>query len=272
MTETPQGATDASLTPPDAPSRNAIQEARGCAARARPRRPQMQAWGDSARDEMEDENSWLMSFGDLMSLLLVLFVFLVAFANFEPGRHASGTEPRATGDAGRESAAQRPAEPTPEPKAPPRTLDDSPPPELDPALKALGKDVEIKVQQGQINLQIPDSILFAAGTATLSEAGQPLLDRIAAAFQGNSHDISIEGHTDSMPIQSARFPSNWELSSARAAMVLRYFIARGIDPRRMRAIGYADTRPLVPNDSPDSRARNRRVELILHVKPPHDRF
>ncbi|EWG98544.1 hypothetical protein Q427_29990 [Halomonas sp. BC04] len=80
------------------------------------------------------------------------------------------------------------------------------------------------------------------------------------AFEG---DVSVEGHTDSIPIATARFPSNWELSSARAIAVLRYLAELGIDIERLRAVGYAETRPLESNDSAEGRAMNRRVELLL---------
>ncbi len=252
------------------------------AAKAVRNRPWQQAWDTSTRDEVEDESLWLMTFGDLMSLLLVMFVFIVAFSSFEPERYAVSEAPQPVEGTGQPTLPVKgtPAE-TPQPStlppqasaeatrppAEPSPAEAEPLPELDPAFQTLGKDVQINVQQGQINLQIPDSILFAAGTANLSEAGLPLLDRIAEALKGNHYGISIEGHTDSIPIRNVRYPSNWELSGARAAIVLRYFIARGVAPERMRAIGYADTRPVVPNDTPESRARNRRVELVLHVNP-----
>ncbi|MEW6764448.1 MAG: OmpA family protein [Pseudomonadota bacterium] len=240
------------------------------AAKAVRNRPWQQAWDTTARDEVEDENNWLMTFGDLMSLLLVMFVFIVAFSSFQPERYAVSEAPQPVEGSGQPAIPiEAPPAETPQPPtaSPPHAADSAPLPELDPAFQALGKDVQVNVQQGQINLQIPDSILFSAGTANLSEAGLPLLDRIAEALKSNRYGISIEGHTDSIPIRNVRFPSNWELSAARAAIVLRYFIARGIPPERMRAIGYADTRPVVPNDTPESRARNRRVELVLHVNP-----
>ncbi|MFZ5579287.1 MAG: OmpA/MotB family protein [Pseudomonadota bacterium] len=242
------------------------------AAKAIRNRPWQQAWDTSARDEIEDESGWLMTFGDLMSLLLVMFVFIVAFSSFEPERYAVSDAPHPAEGTGQPSVpADAPPADTPMPLThAPKEPENAPLPELDPAFQSLGNDVQINVQSGQINLQIPDSILFAAGTANLSEAGLPLLDRIAEALKGNDYGISIEGHTDSIPIRNVRYPSNWELSSARAAIVLRYFIARGVAPERMRAIGYADTRPVVPNDTPESRARNRRVALVLHVSPPQE--
>lgn len=77
------------------------------------------------------------------------------------------------------------------------------------------------------------------------------------------HPIAVHGHTDAVPIHSVRYPSNWELSGARAGSVVRYFEANGIDKQRLRAVGFADTRPLADNDSAEGRASNRRVELVL---------
>ena len=79
--------------------------------------------------------------------------------------------------------------------------------------------------------------------------------------------MAVAGHTDNLPINTARFPSNWELSAARAGSVIRYLIESGVDPARLRAEGYADTRPLTANDSDKSRAQNRRVELTLESQP-----
>jgi len=239
------------------------------AARSIRHRPWLQAWDTSARDEAEDEHSWLMTFGDLMSLLLVMFVFIVAFASFEPERYAVSRETQTAEGKGQPAVpVETPPAETPSPPVEPSPPVPAPTVELDPAFKALGDDVRVSVQKGQINLQIQDNILFAAGTANLAEAGLPVLDRIAELLKGNHYSVSIEGHTDNTPIHNIRYPSNWELSAGRAAAVLRYLIARGVPAERMRAIGYADTRPIAPNDSPESRAQNRRVTLVLHIDTP----
>ncbi|MGB9670419.1 MAG: OmpA/MotB family protein [Halothiobacillaceae bacterium] len=234
------------------------------AARSMRHRPWQQAWDNSLRDEIEDEQGWLLTFGDLMSLLLVMFVFIVAFASFEPERYAASQASQ---------PAQTPTEPqtTPPPEPPPPPPSESAPePELDPAFKTLGHDVQVSVEKGQINLQIPDNILFAPGAAELDGKGVPILDRIAELLKSSHYAISIEGHTDNLPIRTPRFPSNWELSASRAAAVLRYLIERGVEPTRMRAIGYADTRPIAANDTPESRAKNRRVTLVLHAPSAPD--
>jgi chemotaxis protein MotB len=79
----------------------------------------------------------------------------------------------------------------------------------------------------------------------------------------------VEGHSDNQPINTRQFPSNWELSTRRATSVLRALVRDGVDQERLRAVGYADTRPLKPNSTPQGRAANRRVELILQIQPHH---
>ncbi|EWH01296.1 OmpA/MotB family protein [Halomonas sp. BC04] len=129
-----------------------------------------------------------------------------------------------------------------------------------------GLDIEgVSVAEGQqgITLRIDDNLLFSSGQADLTAQGREVLGslrEVLGAFEG---DVSVEGHTDSIPIATARFPSNWELSSARAIAVLRYLAELGVGIERLRAVGYAETRPLESNDTAEGRAMNRRVELLL---------
>jgi chemotaxis protein MotB len=95
-----------------------------------------------------------------------------------------------------------------------------------------------------------------------------LLSQLAVIINSSKLNMSIEGHTDSVPINNAHFPSNWELSSSRATMVTRHLIANNIAPDRVRAIGYADTRPRLENDTSEGRKHNRRVSIILHMPEP----
>ena len=90
------------------------------------------------------------------------------------------------------------------------------------------------------------------------------MNEIVDIMQGNEYYASIEGHTDNSPISTARFPSNWELSSARANSVARYLIEQGVNAQRLRTIGYADTKPKVDNNSEEGRAVNRRVSIMFH--------
>ncbi len=111
---------------------------------------------------------------------------------------------------------------------------------------------------------VSDDVLFAAGSADLRPQGSAALDALAVALGSLPNRISIEGHTDDVPISSGRFPSNWELSTSRASVVLRYLVDRhGMDPARLVAGGYAEQRPLESNATVEGRARNRRVDIAV---------
>lgn len=134
-------------------------------------------------------------------------------------------------------------------------------------LKGLGLQdaVNFKVEdRGLIVTIVSDKVLFDSGSEGLRPEASGLLDAVAGGLRDLPNDLIVEGHTDATPIRSGRFPSNWELSTARAASVLRYLTERaGIDGRRLSATGYADTRPIAPNETPDGRSKNRRVEIVV---------
>ncbi|MEM5316729.1 OmpA family protein [Paraburkholderia sp. JHI869] len=191
---------------------------------------------------------WLISYADLITTLMVLFLALYAM---QLARH-------------KESEIRSAAQPTSAAAAVEKL------PAVDQALLA---SLETLRQHGEITIVpaargveigINAKILFNAGDATLLPESLGVLGRIAqvlrAAPAGN---ILVEGHTDSTPISNAKFASNWELSSARAGAVVRYLVERGIEPHRLAAIGRADNFPLVAGADPASRALNRRVTLIV---------
>ena len=118
-----------------------------------------------------------------------------------------------------------------------------------------------------VTFRIQDRLLFSSGDVSISPEGERLLTQLVPALERFEGSISVEGHTDSQPISTERFPSNWELSTARASAVLRLLRNRSIEGDRLRAVGMASTRPLADNDTPDGRAENRRVELVLKALP-----
>ncbi len=127
----------------------------------------------------------------------------------------------------------------------------------------LAGQVEVISSAQAVIVRIADRILFASGRAGLEVSGVELVRRLAPVLAKAGSTISIEGHTDNVPISTFVYPSNWELSAARAATVLRQLVDLGLPPGRLRAIAYADTHPVVPNDTPEHRAQNRRVELVI---------
>lgn len=129
----------------------------------------------------------------------------------------------------------------------------------------LADRIDIQTRTDSVRLDIADSILFAPARTRLTDSGLALLRDLAKTLKTLPWSLSVEGHTDNIPIRTARFPSNWELSTARATMVARELIRHGVRPDRIRAIGYADTKPRDSNDTPEGRNRNRRVTFVLEL-------
>ncbi len=127
--------------------------------------------------------------------------------------------------------------------------------------------VELETQGRKIIIRIQEKGAFSSGSAQLQDEFIPVLDKLIDILESIEGDIAVQGHTDDIPIQTLMFPSNWDLSVARALEVAHGLFDDGyIQQDRFSVTGYADTRPLVPNDTPESRKRNRRVEIILQEK------
>lgn len=123
--------------------------------------------------------------------------------------------------------------------------------------------VTLRGNEEWLEVEMRSSLLFDSGDATLSKNALVLLGQIAGILKEQKNAVRVEGFTDNVPIHNARYPSNWELSSARAAAVVQLFIEEGIDSSRLMAAGYGEFQPVVPNDSPENRAHNRRVVLMI---------
>ena len=134
--------------------------------------------------------------------------------------------------------------------------------------KALGtfindKLISVKRNDYWIALEMNSELLFLSGEAILSKKSQPVLKKIVEVINPLPNAINVEGHTDNIPIDTAQFPSNWDLSSARATTVVQEFVKEGINPTRLSAIGYGEFHPIDDNKTEDGRFKNRRVILVL---------
>ena len=125
------------------------------------------------------------------------------------------------------------------------------------------KQVNIEQTKRGVVIDVSAGFLFSTGDAVLQSGAHDVLRQVAAVLSKEDLPIEVEGHTDDIPIKTAQFPSNWELSSARAGTVVRMLVENGVPPERMAAVGLASNRPLVPNDSAENRARNRRVAITI---------
>jgi chemotaxis protein MotB len=129
--------------------------------------------------------------------------------------------------------------------------------------------VEIEQLKDGIRVRMSSDLLYREGGVDLSENGRAALDKIAPQLAGQTYEIDVVGNTDNLPIGSGltdRFPSNWELAGARAALVVRHLQARNVDPSRMRAISAGQYHPVASNDTPEGRAQNRRTEILLRPR------
>lgn len=136
--------------------------------------------------------------------------------------------------------------------------------------QVLSGDLSVSMQDRGVVVTVLDRVLFDPGSATLKPGSrEEALDKVAEVLQGEARDhmIYIEGHTDNQPIRASGWRSNWELSSARATEVIHYFAERkGIDPGRLAATGYGEFHPVVSNEAPEGRMKNRRVEIVISPK------
>ncbi|NQW09960.1 MAG: OmpA family protein [Alphaproteobacteria bacterium] len=233
-----------------------------------------------------DEQEWMVTYTDLVTLLLTLFVILISMSTFEdPG--GALTEKLEVEETKAPDVApllesllafQKPDFGSSdtlefESTAPGEPIDALVVTKWTDRVEALlvdylsttelAADIEIEKRDDVVVIHMRDQILFQSARTDLGDQGHAVLRMLTPVMSYLDVPVTVEGHTDNVPIRSGVFPSNWELSASRAATVVRTLIDEGIAPERLRAVGYADTRPQASNDSAAGRARNRRVSLVL---------
>ena len=133
-------------------------------------------------------------------------------------------------------------------------------------------DVNLFFSGKGLVMSLSDTLMFNLGAAEIFPEAIPLLEKVAFIISKTSYVVCIEGHTDNLPIHTSKFPSNWELSTSRAVNVLRYFTEKEKIPmQRLSAVGFGEFQPIVANDKPEHRAKNRRVEIVF-VREKHDQI
>lgn len=232
-----------------------------------------------ARDDGQDGPGWLTTFNDLVTLLMVFFVLLFTMGTMDTQKLKEFQYALQSGLGILETGSQVSIAVTDSGQDPERTHllsqdGGTEPPvhdrqdtdRMDETLETFTAEPGINVRYSDqgAHITFEDHMLFSFGKADINPAGLAFLDKVAALLQKVPYPVRVEGHTDNVPIRTVRFPSNWELSIARAVSVVKYLAGRGrINPQRLSAVGYGDTRPLAPNDLPAGRSKNRRVEMVL---------
>ncbi|WP_166265220.1 flagellar motor protein MotD [Marinobacter caseinilyticus] len=243
----------------------------------------------STRDEFHNKERWLISYADFITLLFAFFVVMYSVSSVNEGKYKVLSETLT----GVFNAPQRTVNPIEVGEQAPETLPsreqviplpvtEAPRnPETDEqqrseALRAMADQLALEfdelINQGVVTLETSDrwielslrnSLLFGSGDAEPHFDAFELLESIARVLTSRDNAVRVEGFTDNRPIQTSAFPSNWELSTARAAAVVRVLAMEGVEPQRMAAIGYGEFQPVARNDTNEGRSRNRRVVLLI---------
>ena len=206
------------------------------------------------------EEDWLISYADMVTLLMAFFLTMMSISKvdmslFEQMKKGLRSE------IGKEKEVKTPLAEIKH--------------DLDSLLTQEKKAGSVAIQLGHegIVMEFSSSAFYSVGKAEFNPEAKDILDKVSGAIQNITYykfQIDVEGHTDNVPIQSLQFPSNWELSVARATTLVKYLIAKGIGAERLKAAGYADTKPKVPNldgqgnPLPDNQAKNRRIVVRIH--------
>lgn len=210
---------------------------------------------------VEVSEDWLVTYADAITLLLAFFVMIITFKDYDAGAREKALAAIKENLGKHENV-----------ETPMFTLLNN--------LNSILDGADIPKEQFNVTfdkdgvvIEFASEAFFASGSADLRPVAKSILAQVTEEMKGSAYEhyfIDVEGHTDDVPINVPRFPSNWELSASRAASVVRHFIELEVVPARLKAAGYADTKPKVPNKDmfnepiPENRSQNRRVGLRLH--------
>jgi chemotaxis protein MotB len=235
------------------------------------------------RGPHSNHERWLVSYADFMTLLFAFFVVLYASSQVDKARMASLSNAITAGFSSLGVGAGQGGAPivipgtVPAALAHPAASQESAESmrhklETDLAAELANRTVSIRQTPEGLVLSLRELGFFESGSATLRASSMDTFDRIGAILASVGSNLRIEGYTDNIPIHTAQFQSNWELSTARATEIIRLLLTReGIDPQRLSAAGYAEYHPIADNSTEDGRRLNRRVDIVIvapHVAPP----
>jgi len=217
----------------------------------------------SRRDELENQLNrgalWAVTYGDLMSYLMIFFLVLFSFSIAKTDKAKSRKYEESLANIQRAFGG----------KADVQRLERAMAKEQEEAAGEKLKEsvssslVQVEQTEKKIKLVLTEGVLFSSGHADLQARAKEVLKPIVDELKKLPNEVVVEGHTDNVPIRSGRYSTNWELSMARAYSVISYFEELGMDKKRLAGIGYGENRPVAENTTPDGRSKNRRIEISL---------
>jgi len=215
---------------------------------------------------------WIVTYGDLVTLVLTFFILLFSFSQTDivkfqqvmtsmqgalgileggqqliaqdAGPAIQDSEMQTAGQKQKQQQTQR---------------------QIDQAIKDMKMEGRMStlIDRRGLVIRVVDTALFDSGSADIRPEARQMLTNVVQIIKDVPNDVQIEGHTDNVPINTFRFPSNWELSSARASSVIRAFVQMGVNPKKLSAAGYGEYYPVAPNDSAANRQKNRRIDIVI---------
>lgn len=215
----------------------------------------------------ENKERWLLTYADMITLLMVFFIVLYAMSNVDAKKYQSLAESLNDVFSGQKAILNDPSTNIVNVRPSTSQNDFS---EMEKQLKdiiaemGLVSKVQINYESEGIVLSFQDTILFNLGSANLTPEAMNIIEKVTEILAKAPLRIRVEGNTDDLPIRTAQFPSNWELSVARATSVVRVMISNPrMEPGRISILGHGEYRPAAPNDSPENRQLNRRVDIVI---------
>jgi len=221
------------------------------------------------RSDEGSRSSFMLTYANLMILLMTFFIVLVSMGQIEEKKLKIGLysfrEAFFSGGAGILFGREKPLDFDYLIQQEKMKLQKKLSASLKEILGEERKAIEIVPGAEGVILRLPGRILFDLGEAELKPEARKILDKLVPALKEYQYQVRVEGHTDNLPIHTERFPSNWELSAARAINVVKYLEKKGVNRQLLSAVGYGEYRPLFPNNTPQDRTRNRRVEIVIKI-------
>lgn len=215
------------------------------------------------RDEIENELNkgalWAVTYGDLMSYLMIFFLVLFSFSIVRTDKAKSRKYEESLGNIQKAFGGKADIQRLERAKA--KEKEEATAEKLRESVQS--SLVQVESSEKKLKLVLTEGVLFDSGKAELKERAREVLKPIVDELKKLPNDVIVEGHTDNVPIKSGRYSTNWELSMARAYSVINYMEVMGMDKRKLAGIGYGENRPVAENANHEGRARNRRIEISL---------